>query len=90
MILSDLQPEQKVPTIIHCDNMSAIAVTKNLVFHSLSMHIEICRHFIRDLVNVEELQLEFVNTNEQLVDLLTKPVATEKFENFRSILAILN
>jgi len=85
-----LQQEQKAPTIIHCDNMSAIAMTRNRVFHSLTKHIEIRRHFIRDLVNEREIQLESVNTNEQLVDLFTKPVATEKFEKLRSLLAILN
>jgi len=30
--LSHLQQEQKVPTIIHWDNMSAIAMTKNPIF----------------------------------------------------------
>ncbi|XP_047318516.1 uncharacterized protein LOC124921861 [Impatiens glandulifera] len=32
-ILKDMKFEQCEPTIIHCDNMSAIAMTKNLVFH---------------------------------------------------------
>ncbi|XP_047320527.1 uncharacterized mitochondrial protein AtMg00810-like [Impatiens glandulifera] len=48
-ILKDMKFEQCEPTIIHCDNMSAIAITKNPIFHARSKHIERRTHFIRDL-----------------------------------------
>ncbi|KAK6163847.1 hypothetical protein DH2020_000711 [Rehmannia glutinosa] len=40
-ILSDVQQSQDDPTTILCDNMSAIAMTKNPVFHARSKHIEL-------------------------------------------------
>ncbi|XP_060673958.1 secreted RxLR effector protein 161-like [Ziziphus jujuba] len=40
-LLSDMQHKETAPTIIRCDNMSAIAMTKNPVFHSKTKHIEI-------------------------------------------------
>ena len=46
-ILSDMQQSEEMPTIIHCDNILAIAMTKNPVFHSRTKHIEIHHHFIR-------------------------------------------
>ena len=49
-ILLDMQQSEETTTIIHCDNMSAIAITKNLVFHSRTKHIELHHHFIRKLV----------------------------------------
>ncbi|XP_022875774.1 uncharacterized protein LOC111394250 [Olea europaea var. sylvestris] len=51
-ILKDLMIEQQEPTTIHCDNMSAIAMTKNPVFHARSKHIELRHHFIRDLIDL--------------------------------------
>ncbi|XP_057246814.1 secreted RxLR effector protein 161-like [Beta vulgaris subsp. vulgaris] len=50
-ILDDLQQTSEEPTTIYCDNMSAIAMTKNPVFHSRTKHIEIRHHFIRELVD---------------------------------------
>ena len=35
---------------IHCNNSSAINISKNLVLHSQTKHIKIRHHFIRDLV----------------------------------------
>ncbi|KAF7123412.1 hypothetical protein RHSIM_Rhsim12G0119300 [Rhododendron simsii] len=46
---------------------------------SIQKHIEFRHHFIRDLVQKGEIQLEFVNTKEQLADIMTKSVASEKF-----------
>ncbi|KAL5729604.1 hypothetical protein ACHQM5_002532 [Ranunculus cassubicifolius] len=89
-ILTDLQQEDEAPTTIHCDNKSAIAMTKNPVFHSRSKHIEIKHHFIRDYVSKGEIQLEYVNTNEQLADIFTKAISTEKFNYFRECLKITN
>ena len=57
-----------------CDNMSAINLSKNPVQHSKSKHIEIRYHFIRDLVEDKIVWLEFINTNNQKVDVFTKPL----------------
>ena len=48
---------------VFCDNMSAINLSKNLVQHSKSKHIEIWYHFIWDLVEEKIVCLEFINTD---------------------------
>ena len=63
-LLNDLGRKQEGSTTIYCDNMSAIALTNNPVFHARSKHIDLRHHFIRDLVQKEEIQLEFISTNE--------------------------
>ena len=85
---NDLGRKQEDPTTIYCDNMFAIALTKNPVFHARSKHIELRHHFISDLVQKEELQLEFISTNEQPADMLTKPITTEKFLKFKDMLGL--
>ena len=89
-ILSDMQQSEEMPTIIYCDNMSAIAMTKNMVFHSRTKHIELRHHFIRKLVQEEEIQLNFVNTNEQLADVFTKVGTSEKLKEFQKNVGITN
>ena len=46
---------------VFCDNTSTINISKNLVQHSRTKHIDIHHHFIRDLVNSKMLVLEFVD-----------------------------
>ncbi|CAL1407137.1 unnamed protein product [Linum trigynum] len=89
-LIFDLQQNENGPTIIHCDNMSAIAMTKNPVFHARSKHIELRHHFIRDLVNEGLIEMEFINTNDQPADIMTKAVTREKFEKFKELLQIAN
>jgi hypothetical protein len=36
--------------VIHCDNTSAINISKNPIQHSRTKHINVRHHFIRDLV----------------------------------------
>ena len=65
---------------IYCDNTSAIKISKNLVQHSRTKHIEIRHHFIRELVEDGTLTLEFIHTDDQKVDLFTKPRDSKCFE----------
>jgi hypothetical protein len=60
------------PTLIHYNNQSCIKISKNLVFHDNSKHIEIKYHLIRDWVQRGVVQLEYIPTNEQIANILTK------------------
>ena len=48
--------------LIKCDNISVICLTKNLIQHSRTKHIDIRHHFIRDHVNNHNVILEFIDT----------------------------
>jgi hypothetical protein len=77
--LFDLEMEA---TTILCDNQSYIKMTENHVFHDRSKHIEIRYHYIRDMVQRGALKLLYVSTDEQVADVLTKPLSRVKFEHF--------
>ncbi|XP_019179616.1 PREDICTED: uncharacterized protein LOC109174842 [Ipomoea nil] len=68
---------------IKCDNTSAIAITHNPVLHSRTKHIDIKYHFIRDHVERKDISLEYVNTGDQLADILTKPLSEARFSTLR-------
>jgi hypothetical protein len=46
--LADLEVKYTALIPIHCDNTSAISVSKNPVFHSKTKHIPIKYHFLRE------------------------------------------
>ena len=76
-------------TRILSDDHSCIKLLENPVFHDLSKHIEIKYHFIRDMVMKRAVKLEYIATDEQVADVLTKPLAREKFEYFREKLGVI-
>ncbi|CAJ2668748.1 unnamed protein product [Trifolium pratense] len=74
---------------IYCDNTSAINLSKNPIQHSRSKHIEIKHHFIRDHVNKKEIELIFVDTDNQLADIFTKPLVEDRFNELKVKLKII-
>lgn len=75
--LADIGHEQQQPTVINCDSQGAIALASNPVFHSQTKHIAIQHHFIRDVVASKEIRLQYVNTQLNRADILTKSLANE-------------
>jgi uncharacterized beta-barrel protein YwiB (DUF1934 family) len=76
-------------TLILSDNQSCIKMTENHVFHIRSNHIEIRYHYICDMVQRGALKLQYISTDEQVADVLTKPLSRIKFEYFRDNLGIV-
>jgi hypothetical protein len=57
---------------------SALALAKNPVFHERSNHIRMRYHFIRGCLKEESFKVCYINTKDQLTDLLTKPLGRIK------------
>ena len=64
-------------------------MSENPVFHEKSKHIEIKYHYIRDMVQKGAVKLQYVATEEQIADVLMKPLARVKFEYFREKLGVI-
>ncbi|GJR64243.1 retrovirus-related pol polyprotein from transposon TNT 1-94 [Tanacetum coccineum] len=67
----------KIP--LYCDNKSAIALCCNKVQHFNVKHIDVRYHFIKEQVENGIVELYFVRTKYQLVDIFTKPLPRERF-----------
>ncbi|GJR98395.1 hypothetical protein Tco_0270569 [Tanacetum coccineum] len=59
---------------IMCDNKGAIDLSKNPVQHSRTKHIEIRHHFLRDNVQKGNISIEKVSSEDNIADILTKPL----------------
>lgn len=64
-------------TTIYCDNNSTIKLSKNLVLHG--RHIHVRYHFLRELSNEGTVELVYCPTQEQVSDIMTKPLKLEAF-----------
>ena len=61
------------------DSKSALVLAKNPVFHERSKHIRVSYHFIRGCLEEGSIKAGYINTKDQLADLLTKPLERIKF-----------
>lgn len=75
-------------TVIRIDNRSAIALTRNPVFHGRSKHIHTRYHFIRECVEKGLMEVEHVPGNEQKADILTKALGRLKYKGMRELIGV--
>eukprot|EP00253_Pinus_taeda_P003001 PITA_03001 len=78
-MLRDLPHDQEGAKMIFCDNTLEIALSKNYVFHKRTKHIDAKYHFIREFINNNEIVLQHCRSQEQLIDIFTKPLVGENF-----------
>ena len=57
-------------------------MTKNILFHDKKNQIEIKYLYICDMLQKGAVKLQYVSTDEQVADVLTKPLSRTKFEHF--------
>ncbi|KAL1191224.1 Retrovirus-related Pol polyprotein from transposon RE2 [Cardamine amara subsp. amara] len=87
-LLLDFDIYQTEPIIVHCDNMAAIQLSQNPVFHERTKHIERDCHFIRDEIIRGTVATQHVSSKNQLADILTKALGRKEFEAFKVKLGI--
>ncbi|GKD64499.1 retrovirus-related pol polyprotein from transposon TNT 1-94 [Tanacetum coccineum] len=75
--------------LVLCDNKGAIDLSKNPVLHSRTKHIEIQHHFFRDNVQKGNISIEKVSSEDNIADILTKPLKREPFNLLRLCLGLM-
>jgi hypothetical protein len=75
------------PAIIYQDNKSTIAMAeKGMHSNSRTRHINIRYFFIKDRIDSGDIQLKYLETNNMLADILTKPLQGETFKRLRDLI----
>jgi hypothetical protein len=64
--------------ILYSDNQAALSIAQNPVHYQRSKHIAIRYHFIRHAVQNDQITIDYVPTDEQIADVLTKALKPVK------------
>ena len=88
--LEELGFPQNRPTLMHCDNTSAIHIIKNSIRYPTTKHIEIRYLYARQQYEKKEIDVKYCNTNDMIADMLTKALPTKQFTKLRKRLGVMD
>ena len=89
MLFKELKIYLATPPVLWCDDLSALALAFNLVFHAKTKHIEVDYHFVRENVLNWDILLKFISTHDQATNLLTKGLPSSQFFALKSKLLVV-
>ena len=76
------------PINMLCDNQDAISMAKKPIHQDRTKHVETDRHFIKEKIEGGTINISYIPTTLQIVDILTKALPKTKFEDIRSNLGL--
>ncbi|KAG8501162.1 hypothetical protein CXB51_003279 [Gossypium anomalum] len=68
--------------LLWCNSSVAVAVANNLVMHSKFKHVELDLFFVRERVANGSFQVGHISGQDQVADILTKPLSVGLFDRF--------
>lgn len=89
-LMKDLQVQCSKTLVIYCDNLSAIHIATNHMFHERTKHLEIDCHIVREKVQTGMMKLLSVSSKEQVADFFTKSLLPQPFNCLLSKLGMMN
>ena len=76
------------PLILNCNNQGVITLTKDNKFHACMKHIDMCYHFIHEVVEDGKIAVQYIPTRNNISDIFTKPLAKAKVHKLTEILGL--
>ena len=83
-LMKDLGMEIREPSVIRTDSQSCMAMIENHKFSNRSKHIDTKNHFVKDHIEKGTIRLNYVPTDKNIADLMTKPLGPQKVAYFRT------
>lgn len=89
MLFQDLHFKIELSICIFCNNIGNIRMTVNLGTNPQTRDVSAHYHFTQEMIK-GELEIHYIPSLEQLVDIFTKPLGCSLFEKFRNELNIVS
>ena len=70
----EVVPSIAHPILLYCDNIGAIAQAKEPRSHQRSKHVLRTYHLIREIIGRNDVKIKKIQTDQNIVDPLTKPI----------------
>src|ERR1044072_366497 len=86
-LLQELSIKIDIPVLL-CDNLSIVNLSHNPVLHARTKNVELDAFFVRDQVLSKKVQVQHIPGHSQLADVLTKPLPSTQFLEFRPKLTV--
>jgi len=84
----DIHGKDLPPLPIDCDNQGALTVITTGIIKARTKHIDVCYHNSRDLHRPRVSNYFYVNTNENVADILTKALTKDKHTKFTKAMGL--
>ncbi|KAM2874298.1 hypothetical protein COP2_017588 [Malus domestica] len=78
-VFKDIHQHLSTPHSLYCDNLSALALSSNPVFHSKIKHLDTDYHFVREKVQKGAIHVHYIPTDDQVADVFTKGLHSPLF-----------
>jgi len=88
MLLCELRIPLPFAPAVWCDNVSALALASNPVYHARTKHIEVDYHFVHEKVLNKDISLAFISTADRIADIFTKGLSNARFQFLQSKLTV--
>ncbi|XP_072056283.1 uncharacterized protein [Arachis hypogaea] len=89
-LLHEMHIPAGLPPTLFCDNQSTMLMSQNPILHSRSKHFEIDLHFVRHRVEDKQAYVVHIPSQDQIADVLTKPVSHDAFLKIRCKLRLVD
>ena len=87
-MIAELGLESGAPSVIHGDNQSTLAVSKNGVKGERTKHVDVKYKFITECIDDGVVQVKWIPSRENIADIFTKPLDVQTFTGFRAQLML--
>src|SRR5260370_34608446 len=87
--LGDVLFTTSIKMTILGDNQGALALVVNLAYHACTKHIHVHHHFIQECVKNGDIKLEYISTDDQVADVLTKGLPIAKHDKFIKAMGLI-